>query len=74
MGRDEEKNEGPNMHDRVISKDRTLRVKENSPHPKESGLLGLKEISIMNAARVKRKESSFPNRRARERRNIGHSD
>jgi hypothetical protein len=58
----------------VTAKDGTLRVKEGNSRPPESGLLGFKEISKMNVARIKRKESSFPNRRLQERRKVGHPD
>jgi hypothetical protein len=64
------KNEGARMHYRVTTKDGTLQVKESSSRKIERGLWGLKEITKMDAAKVKRKESSSQNRRQGERRKI----
>jgi len=62
--------EGADKPYTVTAKNGTCRVKESSSRPAGSGLWGLQEISKMNAAKIKRKESSSQNRRLRERRKV----
>jgi hypothetical protein len=49
-------------------------LKNKEQRESDHELLGLKEISKINAAKVKRKENSSQNRRHLERRKVTHSD